>query len=342
MVRGALTAGVVLAVVGMASTPATAEPPPANSADALEQYKQLGEQAEKVNEDLLNAQENLKTKKGELDRANADVSQAKELEQRAHAAQEEVRGRVDQLTDASFQGARFNQLAALLTSSSAQDYLERSAALGLLASQNNEAIGKLAAATAQAEEARQRAEDAQRRAQDATDAAAQLANDVAQRKKGLDSRIAELRQAMARLSNTQRASLGAPSGSCASVSLPGGAAGTAVQAALSKCGAPYVWGATGPNSFDCSGLTQWSFNKAGISLPRSAAQQYTVGSSVSQGAWQPGDLLFWGSSASSIHHVAIYVGNGQIVHASTEGVPVKITTVSGGGSDYFGAKHVTS
>jgi peptidoglycan DL-endopeptidase CwlO len=65
-----------------------------------------------------------------------------------------------------------------------------------------------------------------------------------------------------------------------------------------------------------------------------------MGVSVAYGAWQPGDLLFFGGSASTIHHVAMYIGNGQIVHASTTGVPVKVAPVSGAGSDYFGSKRL--
>jgi cell wall-associated NlpC family hydrolase len=84
----------------------------------------------------------------------------------------------------------------------------------------------------------------------------------------------------------------------------------------------------------------WSWAKAGITLPHSSRAQYTYGKSVAYGAWQPGDLLFFGGSASTIHHVAMYVGNGEIVQAPTTGVPVQVVPVSGAGSDYFGAKRL--
>ncbi|HLN79311.1 MAG TPA: NlpC/P60 family protein, partial [Nocardioidaceae bacterium] len=97
----------------------------------------------------------------------------------------------------------------------------------------------------------------------------------------------------------------APSGS--------GRAGAAVAYALSQVGDAYVWGATGPSAFDCSGLTLMAWSQAGVSLPHSAAQQMSSGTPVSQSQLQPGDLVFY---YSPVHHVGIYIGHGQIVHAA--------------------------
>jgi len=103
---------------------------------------------------------------------------------------------------------------------------------------------------------------------------------------------------------------------------PGSSSGAgALQAALSKLGSPYVYGATGPNAFDCSGLTQWAFKQVGISIPRTAEAQAGSGTPVSRDQLQPGDLVFFYSPVS---HVGIYAGNGNVVHASTEGQPVKV------------------
>jgi peptidoglycan DL-endopeptidase CwlO len=106
----------------------------------------------------------------------------------------------------------------------------------------------------------------------------------------------------------------------------------AVRAALSQVGKPYQWGASGPNSYDCSGLTMWAWAQAGVSLPHSSAMQYGVTARVSQSDWQPGDLLFFGSP---IHHVAMYIGNGQLVEAPYTGASVRVTSAYR--SDYVGA-----
>lgn len=98
----------------------------------------------------------------------------------------------------------------------------------------------------------------------------------------------------------------------------------AAAIALAQVGKPYAWGATGPSSFDCSGLTQWSFRQAGVSLPRTTAPQSQAGTAVSQSALQPGDLVFFYSSAS---HVGVYIGNGMVVHAPQPGENVKVTAM---------------
>ncbi|NEM06584.1 C40 family peptidase [Geodermatophilus normandii] len=103
-----------------------------------------------------------------------------------------------------------------------------------------------------------------------------------------------------------------------------GAAQTAVQTALAQVGDPYVWGAGGPNAFDCSGLTQYAYAAAGISLPHSSSMQSQMGTAVSRADLQPGDLIFYYSPVS---HVSMYIGNGQMVHASTSGQPVKVVSV---------------
>lgn len=100
-----------------------------------------------------------------------------------------------------------------------------------------------------------------------------------------------------------------------------------VNLAKQQVGKPYVWGATGPNSFDCSGLVQYVYSHAaGINLPRVTTQQEKSGSEVSLSALQPGDLLFWGSRGST-YHVAIYIGDGNFVQAPQPGENVKITNM---------------
>ena len=99
----------------------------------------------------------------------------------------------------------------------------------------------------------------------------------------------------------------------------------AVSNALSKLGAPYRWGAAGPNAFDCSGLVKWSFGNAGKALPRASRAMAGVGTAVARAKLQPGDLVFF---YQPISHVGIYIGNDKIVHASQEGQPVKISDMS--------------
>ncbi|MDF2976401.1 MAG: hypothetical protein K0S40_1129 [Actinomycetospora sp.] len=112
--------------------------------------------------------------------------------------------------------------------------------------------------------------------------------------------------------------------------LPPGVARTAIEFATAETGKPYVWGATGPGSYDCSGLMLRAYQRAGIVLPRVSRDQYHAGAHVPVEQAQPGDLLFWAyeeSDPDTIHHVAMYLGNGQMMEAQQSGVPLGIRAV---------------
>lgn len=105
-------------------------------------------------------------------------------------------------------------------------------------------------------------------------------------------------------------------------SLPGASnskGAAALAAAETKIGSPYVWGAAGPDAFDCSGLTSWAYKQVGVTIPRTSQEQAAQGTPVSMDDLQPGDLVTFYAGAT---HVGIYAGNGQVLNAPTEGVPV--------------------
>ena len=137
---------------------------------------------------------------------------------------------------------------------------------------------------------------------------------------------------------------GLPAGS---VSTAGGAMTaadltTALRAAESREGLPYVWGAAGPSSFDCSGLVQWSFAQAGVRMPRVAADQARTGPAVPVSQLQPGDLLFYHTDPTApgyISHVAIYLGNGWMIQAPQPGMNVQVVPANFG-SQFAGAIRV--
>jgi cell wall-associated NlpC family hydrolase len=108
--------------------------------------------------------------------------------------------------------------------------------------------------------------------------------------------------------------------------------GDVVAFARSRIGCPYVWAASGPRAFDCSGLAMWCYAKVGISLPHSSSAQYDSGPHISRSQLQPGDLVFFGSS---IHHVGIYIGGGEMIEAPYTGARVRVASAFRG--DYHGA-----
>ncbi len=103
-------------------------------------------------------------------------------------------------------------------------------------------------------------------------------------------------------------------------------------------GKPYVYGSTGPNSFDCSGLIVYVYSKFGINLPRTSQTQAYVGNRVSRGELMPGDLVF-SNTYGTLSHVGIYIGNNRFVHAANSGTGVTISRVN---DDYYGSRYAWS
>ena len=135
----------------------------------------------------------------------------------------------------------------------------------------------------------------------------------------------------------------AGAGSADATSVPAGTLDTMLTVALSRQGMPYVYGAAGPTSFDCSGLVQWSFAQAGIVMPRVAADQALSGPAVPVGKLEPGDLLFYHTDPTApdyISHVAIYLGNGLMLQAPHTGLDVAVVPAAFG-SEFAGAIRVS-
>jgi cell wall-associated NlpC family hydrolase len=342
VVSGALAAAAVIAVITVADPTATAAPiptlqaPPTGS-EALAKYRDLAAQAEKINEDLLKAQDDLKAKQGELDKATTDVNAAKAAGVEAAGAKQKYQSQVDQFAGASFtSGVQLNKLSALLAGTSTQDFLDRSSALEVIATDKNAAMDNLGGAAEKAKTAEKTATDAAKKATDARDAAAKLTSDIEGKKKNLQTQIDQIEAQSKTLSTADKAAQKDTGGKAPTVKAATGAAQTAVNAALSKLGSAYVWGATGPGTFDCSGLMQWAYKQAGISLPRNSAAQAGFGTPVSRDQLQPGDLVAYYSPVS---HIGMYIGDGKMVHAPTSGDVVKISPLM---SEYAGATRPTA
>ena len=145
------------------------------------------------------------------------------------------------------------------------------------------------------------------------------------------------------LVSTGAGSVTAGAGSDAAAAAPATALDVMLRAAMSRRGLPYVYGAAGPASFDCSGLVQWSFAQAGITMPRVAADQAVAGPAVPVSQLQPGDLLFYHTDPTApgyISHVAIYLGNGWMIQAPQPGMNVEVVPADFG-SEFAGAIRVS-
>jgi len=207
-----------------------------------------------------------------------------------------------------------------------------------LAVSRDEARDALRAVDARRREAT-RAADAQRRALDKVKGELRTLVDAEARRKAEETarRVqADLAARRARQAASRNAAAPtAGEAGTAVVGAPSAGAAAAVAEARRQIGKPYRYGASGPNSFDCSGLTSFAWRAGGRTLPHSSRAQWSATSRVPIGALQPGDLVFYGRP---IHHVGIYVGDGQMVEASETGEPVRQTTIYR--SDLVGAGRV--
>jgi len=172
----------------------------------------------------------------------------------------------------------------------------------------------------------------QTRLQQRAEAAAQRVRALLARTRGLlvaaDAEVRRLAE-RARLAAQARAARAAAARFAAGPELAPGTsyAAGAIRAARTRLGAPYVWGATGPDTFDCSGLTGWAYAAAGLTLPRTSRQQWYAGRRVADADLRPGDLVFWASDTSNpatIHHMGLYVGGGRMIHAPRTGEVVEL------------------
>jgi peptidoglycan DL-endopeptidase CwlO len=222
---------------------------------------------------------------------------------------------VGQLAAQSYMDGGMVTPMALLTSSSAQTLISRAAFMAELQEENGDRVSQIAESVAAAQRARETA-------QQQTKLAGQLAAQMAGKRRQAQAKInilnsAVFKKAMGVFDRT---------GNYPVVNLP--TANTigaqALRWALSRRGAPYVWGGAGPDDFDCSGLVMWAYAKVGISLPHYTGAQWNMGIHVSRSQLQPGDLVFF---YADIGHVGLYIGDGLMVDAPDFGEVVQVQPV---------------
>ena len=301
-------------------------PPGAN--DAVRSVAEANARAAAANEAAMGAREQLPVRRAEADRTRRAADAARGSVAQARTALDQAYVAVDQLTRTTYQGGDLDQLGALLSSPSPRAYLDKVELLDAVSEANRAVLQRYLDASATAEGAQRdadaRATDAQRAAEDATRTAA----DAERTKAQADRDVAAANASLNRLSRSDRALLRGGGITNYPTDVAGNSPGVAaLRAALSRQGSPYVWGATGPSTFDCSGLVQWAYRQIGVGMPRVAAAQQQVGRLVSAGEAQPGDLIFFGSPAT---HVGIFVGGGRFLEAPQSGDVVKVAPVRSG------------
>jgi cell wall-associated NlpC family hydrolase len=312
-----LVGGAATLMLGLFPATAAADPDQATTAEqAAQLVAEASHQLEVVTEQVNEARE-------VLQRQQAAVDSAEQAAADAAARLDALDGQIRQLARTAYTGEGISHLDLLMTSDSAEDFVSQLGTLDVIAGHANDVLAEVSVAA-------EAAEQSQAAADSARDEAERTLAEVEAQQGELEAKIADYQRQYDALSAPQRAQADAAHGGVAVTAVPTGApaptaaAQRAVDTALAQVGDPYVWGAGGPDAFDCSGLTQYAYSAAGISLPHSSRMQSQMGAPVSRAELQPGDLIFYYSPVS---HVAMYIGNGQMVHASTYGKPVQVVSV---------------
>jgi cell wall-associated NlpC family hydrolase len=328
--RSATSAGSVVLIVIMsllvgASPAAAQQDPPDNAQDAAQRLEQVSHEAEALTEEWHAAKDTLAARQSELATLQAAVDPAKSALEAAVTDEEQYRQEIDSVALSTFESGNLDQLNALLASRSPQEFLDQMSAIETLASEYQDKLDDLLTKVDDTAQKRVEADAAVSRAQAAADEAAKAEEEVENRKRDAEKRIDEAQRLLDRLSPQQRRQRNGPTLTGPSVIAGSGVGVQAAKAAAEMLGKPYRYGAEGPNSFDCSGLTSWAFQKVGITLPRASSQQARVGTPVSRDQLQPGDLLFFYQPVS---HVGIYVGDNMMINAPQTGDVVKYSDIS--------------
>jgi peptidoglycan DL-endopeptidase CwlO len=310
----ALSAALVAGATGVLA-PSTATAAPGSAAEAQALVQQAAQQLTVVDEQVHEAEVIVAAQQ----QAAADAAAQAAAAQAALAAYEP---QLRAIAQSGYTGITQSRVAAFLTSDSATDLVQRIATIDLIAEHMNGIVAEVAAAQAAADQAQAAADQAAATAQAGLE---QLTGQQAE----VQKQVAAYQADFARLSAAEQAAVttavaGRALAAPRDLPMPPGAAGEAIRTALAQVGDRYQHAASGPDAFDCSGLTSYAYAAAGISLPHSSRAQSTLGTQVSRAELQPGDLVFY---YSPISHVALYIGNGMIVHARTYGSPVAVTSV---------------
>lgn len=313
--RATVLTATAAAAVALSAHSANADPKPTKD-EVKAQVDKLYEEAEQATEKYNGA-------KDRQEKLEKEVGDLQDKVARGQADLNKLRDGLGSMATAQYRSGGIDPSVQLLLSSDPDDYLDKASTLDQVSSKQAGALKKIGEKTRTLEQ--QRAE--------ATTKLKDLASTrkaLGEKKTEIQGKLAKAQQLLNTLSAKERAALAAKEEERANRSTErvelgddapqSGRAAAALAAAKTKIGAPYVWGATGPSSFDCSGLTSWAYAQAGVQLDRTSQAQTDDGTRIGQSELKPGDLVFF---YSDLHHVGLYAGNGQVLHAPKPGANVR-------------------
>ncbi len=311
------------AVIALAVPGAVTAQPRPTLAEVQQQVDDLEHQAEQAAERYNAAEDQLAEVQRRLDTAVADVA-------RQEAKVQELTKSMGGFAAASYRTGIIDPTMQLFLAEKPDDFIAQASVVDAYASSQ---VGALRAVAVE----RQKLTEQQAAADEERARLQAIEQQLAADKEAIDDRVTEAERLLTTLKAEERAALERQraadttsrsttrEGATAVAAPASGRAAVAVQFAMDQLGKSYVYGAEGPNSYDCSGLTMASWNAAGVSIPRSSRDQINAGARVSKADLQPGDLVFF---YSPISHVGIYIGNGNMIDASRPGRPISVRSIA--------------
>ncbi|GGJ65119.1 C40 family peptidase [Streptomyces brasiliensis] len=313
-------AAAAVALSAQAANAAPSEKP--SKSEVKAKVDKLYEEAEQATEKLDGAKE-------KQEKLQKEISTIQDTVARGQEELNKLRDGLGSMATAQYRSGGIDPSVQLFLSADPDSFLDKASTLDQLSAQQVEALKKI--------------QDKQRElAQERTEATEKLKDlaatrtELSNKKKEVQAKLADAQKLLNTLTAQEKAALAAEEArasrsSAARVDLgnvgsASGIAAAAFSAAQKAIGSPYVYGATGPSSFDCSGLTSWAYAQAGVGIPRTSQAQAGAGTRIySQSDLRVGDLvLFYGD----LHHVGIYAGNGQVLHAPHTGATVRYESIN--------------
>ncbi|MGW1291573.1 NlpC/P60 family protein [Streptomyces sp. NPDC002533] len=317
------------AAVALTSQAAHADPKPSKS-EVKAKVDKLYHEAEAATEKYNGAKEQQDNLKKEVDALQDKVA-------RGQAELNTLRGELGSIATAQYRSGGIDPSVALFLASDPDSFLDQASALDQLTVKQTEALQKI--------QSKQRTLAQQRKeAQDKLGDLADVRKALGENKKKYQGKLADAQRLLNTLTQAERAKMQqeeqrASRAASDRVELgneapASGRGAAALSAAATQIGKPYVSGGSGPNSYDCSGLTQWAFAQAGVSITRTTYTQQNDGTKIGRSQLKPGDLVFF----NGLSHVGFYAGNNQVLHAPKPGTVVRYESMDYMGTFQFGVR----
>lgn len=301
---------------------------PAHADEIEDLIKQMSETSDKATakaEEVKQIESDIQKGEREVAALKKTAEVAQRDARQAATAQSSAQGEVNNHARAQYRNLSNDANVNALESANPQEAIDRAAYLSSLSRSAQRTLDESQRLN---KEAAQRATDANIAVAVANYRQAELEGKrkkLDRERRELEDQVKEVEMRVDAFTPEQRSRWEAKNGPVALNVPPSATANGVVGAALSKIGSPYGWGSAGPSQFDCSGLMFWSYAQNGKSIPRTSQAQLAGGTPVSMSELQPGDIIGY---YPGVTHVAMYVGNGQVVHASDYGIPVQVVPLN--------------